>query len=199
MFILLFRLKFALKSSISLIFCLAWLTDEKASMTENNPCMSLIQYIHIHNTHFPLATDGLIRSIMVDNSWALCLWLSHEKSQHTGENPAFLTWSKDRSQTIHKGGQLERRDEGFVWQHKVCELERFPKERHEIPLKIGDYINYKKQLMQYFVKSPELKMKVCISITSYLFDFTSIGVVYKGKITKIKSSGQILTKLSTQI
>lgn len=40
--------------------------------------------------------------------------MSHEKSQHAGGNPAFLTWSKDRSQTIHKGGQLERRDEGFV-------------------------------------------------------------------------------------
>lgn len=53
--------------------------------------------------------------------------------------------------------------------------------------------------MQYFVKSPELKMKVCISITSCLFDFTSIVVVYKGKITKVKSSGQILTKLTTQI
>lgn len=53
--------------------------------------------------------------------------------------------------------------------------------------------------MQYFVKSPELKMKVCISITSCLFDFTSNVVVYKGKITKIKSSGQILTKLTTQI
>lgn len=43
------------------------------------------------------------------------------------------------------------------------------------------------EVMQYFVRSLELKLKVCTSVTSWL----SIMVMYRGKITKLSKYWQI--------
>ncbi len=44
-----------------------------------------------------------------------------------------------------------------------------------------------KNFMSYFIQPLELKLKVCSSITSWLFYFKSIVVVYKGKSVKTQT------------
>ncbi len=50
-------------------------------------------------------------------------------------------------------------------------------------------------ILCYIVQPPELKLKVCTSITSWLFYFKSIVVVYRGKITKAQSVSEYTTRI----